>query len=96
MPLGSSELRADPSKRMMLFSGRANRALAGRIADRLGVARARQSNIDGYAARRAEQAEADRAEKAEDDRARQAKAGGAGQAEADRGSDVPAEPGRPA
>ncbi len=38
MPIGSSELRADPSKRMMLFSGRANRALAARIADRLGVA----------------------------------------------------------
>jgi ribose-phosphate pyrophosphokinase len=33
-----SELRADPGKRLMLFSGRANRALAARIADRLGVA----------------------------------------------------------
>src|ERR1700761_6138799 len=38
MPFGSSEMRADPGKRLMLFSGRANRALAGRIADRLGVA----------------------------------------------------------
>ncbi len=38
MPLESSELRADPDKRLMLFSGRANRALAARIADRLGVA----------------------------------------------------------
>ncbi len=38
MPIGASELRSDPSKRMMLFSGRANRALAARIADRLGVA----------------------------------------------------------
>ncbi|HUY59949.1 MAG TPA: ribose-phosphate pyrophosphokinase [Solirubrobacteraceae bacterium] len=38
MPIGDSELRADTSKRMMLFSGRANRALAARIADRLGVA----------------------------------------------------------
>jgi ribose-phosphate pyrophosphokinase len=38
MPIGDSELRSDPSKRMMLFSGRANRALAARIADRLGVA----------------------------------------------------------
>src|SRR6202012_5561564 len=37
MPAGLSELRADPDKRLMLFSGRANRALAGRIADRLGV-----------------------------------------------------------
>jgi ribose-phosphate pyrophosphokinase len=38
MSLGSSELRADPGKRLMLFSGRANRVLAARIADRLGVA----------------------------------------------------------
>ena len=38
MSVLTSELRADPAKRMMLFSGRANRALAGRIADRLGVA----------------------------------------------------------
>jgi ribose-phosphate pyrophosphokinase len=38
MPYESSELRADPGKRLMLFSGRANRALAARIADRLGVA----------------------------------------------------------
>jgi ribose-phosphate pyrophosphokinase len=38
MPFGTSELRSDPSKRMMLFSGRANRALGARIADRLGVA----------------------------------------------------------
>src|SRR6202012_1315122 len=38
MPFGSSEMRADPGKRLMLFSGRANRVLAGRIADRLGVA----------------------------------------------------------
>jgi ribose-phosphate pyrophosphokinase len=38
MPAGLSELRADPGKRLMLFSGRANRALAARIADRLGVA----------------------------------------------------------
>ncbi len=38
MSLESSELRADPDKRLMLFSGRANRALAARIADRLGVA----------------------------------------------------------
>ncbi len=38
MPYGSSELRADPGKRLMLFSGRANRALAARIADRLDVA----------------------------------------------------------
>src|SRR5579862_889668 len=37
LPYGSSELRADPNKRLMLFSGRANRALAARIADRLGV-----------------------------------------------------------
>src|SRR5579871_6074855 len=37
LPYDSSELRADPSKRMMLFSGRANRGLAARIADRLGV-----------------------------------------------------------
>jgi ribose-phosphate pyrophosphokinase len=33
-----SQMRADPGKRAMLFSGRANRALAARIADRLGVA----------------------------------------------------------
>jgi ribose-phosphate pyrophosphokinase len=38
MPVEQSELRAEPGKRLMLFSGRANRALAGRIADRLGVA----------------------------------------------------------
>ena len=38
MPFGTSQLRAEPGKRLMLFSGRANRALAGRIADRLGVA----------------------------------------------------------
>jgi ribose-phosphate pyrophosphokinase len=38
MPFDKSELRADPGKRLMLFSGRANRALAARIADRLGVA----------------------------------------------------------
>src|ERR1700744_5423879 len=38
MPAGLSELRADPGKRLMLFSGRANRALAARIADRLGGA----------------------------------------------------------
>lgn len=38
MPYESSQLRADPGKRLMLFSGRANRALAARIADRLGVA----------------------------------------------------------
>ncbi len=38
MPFGSSEMRAEPGKRLMLFSGRANRVLAGRIADRLGVA----------------------------------------------------------
>ncbi len=38
MPLGSTEMRANPGKRLMLFSGRANRVLAGRIADRLGVA----------------------------------------------------------
>jgi ribose-phosphate pyrophosphokinase len=38
MPAEQSELRADPGKRLMLFSGRANRALAARIADRLGVA----------------------------------------------------------
>jgi ribose-phosphate pyrophosphokinase len=38
MSLGSSQLKADPGKRLMLFSGRANRALAARIADRLGVA----------------------------------------------------------
>ncbi len=38
VPFGPSELRADPDKRLMLFSGRANRVLAGRIADRLGVA----------------------------------------------------------
>ncbi len=38
MPSESSQLRADPGKRLMLFSGRANRVLAGRIADRLGVA----------------------------------------------------------
>ncbi len=37
MPIGSSELRGDFDKRLMLFSGRANPALAGRIADRLGV-----------------------------------------------------------
>jgi ribose-phosphate pyrophosphokinase len=38
MAIGSSQLKADPGKRLMLFSGRANRALAARIADRLGVA----------------------------------------------------------
>ncbi len=38
MPFGSTEMRADPGKRLMLFSGRANRVLAARIADRLGVA----------------------------------------------------------
>jgi ribose-phosphate pyrophosphokinase len=38
MPFGPSEMRADPGKRLMLFSGRANRVLAARIADRLGVA----------------------------------------------------------
>ncbi len=37
MPFDSSELRADQDKRLMLFSGRSNRGLAGRIADRLGV-----------------------------------------------------------
>ncbi|MCL2418488.1 MAG: ribose-phosphate pyrophosphokinase [Conexibacteraceae bacterium] len=37
MPLESTVLRADPGKRLMLFSGRANRGLAARIADRLGV-----------------------------------------------------------
>jgi ribose-phosphate pyrophosphokinase len=44
MPFGSSDLRADPGKRLMLFSGRANRALAGRIADRLGVALGQVTN----------------------------------------------------
>ena len=38
MPYGSTEMRADPGKRLMLFSGRANRVLTARIADRLGVA----------------------------------------------------------
>src|SRR5579875_128345 len=38
MPFGSSELRVEPGKRLMLFTGRANPALASRIADRLGVA----------------------------------------------------------
>ncbi len=38
MAIGSSQLKAEPGKRLMLFSGRANRALAARIADRLGVA----------------------------------------------------------
>ncbi len=38
MPYDTSELRAETNKRLMLFSGRANRALAARIADRLGVA----------------------------------------------------------
>jgi ribose-phosphate pyrophosphokinase len=38
MPFGATDLRAEPGKRLMLFSGRANRVLAGRIADRLGVA----------------------------------------------------------
>jgi ribose-phosphate pyrophosphokinase len=38
LPVGLSELTAEPVKRMMLFSGRANRALAGKIAERLGVA----------------------------------------------------------
>jgi len=37
MPYESSELHADPDKRLMLFSGRANRGLAARIADRLDV-----------------------------------------------------------
>jgi ribose-phosphate pyrophosphokinase len=37
MPSVSTELKAEPAKRMMLFSGRANRQLAARIADRLGV-----------------------------------------------------------
>jgi ribose-phosphate pyrophosphokinase len=44
MPFGSSDLRADPGKRLMLFSGRANRALAGKIADRLGVALGQVTN----------------------------------------------------
>ena len=38
VPVGPSELRADPDKRLMLFSGRANPELAARIADKLGVA----------------------------------------------------------
>lgn len=38
MSFGPSELRAEQAKRLMLFSGRANRPLAARIADRLGVA----------------------------------------------------------
>jgi ribose-phosphate pyrophosphokinase len=44
MPFGSSDLRAEPGKRLMLFSGRANRALAARIADRLGVALGQVTN----------------------------------------------------
>jgi ribose-phosphate pyrophosphokinase len=44
LPLGASQLRADPGKRLMLFSGRANRALAARIADRLGVALGQATN----------------------------------------------------
>jgi ribose-phosphate pyrophosphokinase len=37
MPSGASELRYEYAKRLMLFSGRANRELAARIADKLGV-----------------------------------------------------------
>jgi ribose-phosphate pyrophosphokinase len=37
LPAGSTELWAEPNKRLMLFSGRANRALAAKIADKLGV-----------------------------------------------------------
>ncbi|HEX3614893.1 MAG TPA: ribose-phosphate pyrophosphokinase [Solirubrobacteraceae bacterium] len=44
MPFGSSDLRVEPGKRLMLFSGRANRALAARIADRLGVALGQVTN----------------------------------------------------
>ncbi|MGC9220365.1 MAG: ribose-phosphate diphosphokinase [Solirubrobacteraceae bacterium] len=36
-PVCPSELRVEPGKRLMLFSGRANRALAAKIADRLDV-----------------------------------------------------------
>jgi ribose-phosphate pyrophosphokinase len=38
MPTSPSELRGEYDKRLMLFSGRANRQLAARIADKLGVA----------------------------------------------------------
>jgi ribose-phosphate pyrophosphokinase len=38
MPTSPSELRGEYEKRLMLFSGRANRQLAARIADKLGVA----------------------------------------------------------
>jgi ribose-phosphate pyrophosphokinase len=37
MPSGASELRYEYAKRLMLFSGRANRELAAKIADKLGV-----------------------------------------------------------
>ncbi|MGH2844137.1 MAG: ribose-phosphate pyrophosphokinase-like domain-containing protein, partial [Solirubrobacteraceae bacterium] len=35
--LGRADLRIEPGKRLMLVSGRAHQALAGRIADKLGV-----------------------------------------------------------
>jgi ribose-phosphate pyrophosphokinase len=38
MPSSASDLRVEYDKRLMLFSGRANRQLAARIADKLGVA----------------------------------------------------------
>jgi ribose-phosphate pyrophosphokinase len=38
LPSTASEMRVDYGKRLMLFSGRANRQLAARIADKLGVA----------------------------------------------------------
>jgi ribose-phosphate pyrophosphokinase len=38
MPSATSDLRVEYNKRLMLFSGRANRQLAARIADKLGVA----------------------------------------------------------
>ena len=37
MPSGASELRDESAKRLMLFSGRSNRELAAKIADKLGV-----------------------------------------------------------
>ena len=38
MPFGSTEMRADPGKRLMLFSGRANRVLAASQSDRRAAA----------------------------------------------------------
>ena len=51
-PMPATRLNLGYDKNLMLFTGRANPELASRIAGKLGIARERQSNIEGYVARK--------------------------------------------